>query len=202
MHIQVTIDGDSTAVELVALSHFANELALDRGAKVAVGPLVAPTDSAELEEPEVVVGQAPLVEGTAGTEAPKRRRRTKEEIAAANAATTPTEPAPEAGNAEPAVTQTANETTTEAVDPEPAAASPSEPVVEPEAFEVAAAASGKNYTEVEVQQIATVVARTHGADKVKAKIAELGAQRIAGLAQEKLNELGDYLDKLSKTAAA
>ena len=199
MFINIQIDADSKACELVALSHFASELALGRGAKVATGPLTAPVDAAELDEPEVVVGQAQApvtAQPNTGNEPPKRRRRTKEENAAANAATT-TEPEPETGNAEPAVTQTATETTTEAVDPEPATASRSEP--EPEAFEVAA--TGKNYTEAEVQQIATVVARTHGADKVKSKIAELGGQRIAGLGQEKLNQLGDYLDGLSKTPA-
>lgn len=201
MFIKISINADSTAGELIAVSHFTNELALNRGAKVAVGPLVAPTDPAELDEPEVVVGQTPVTaQPNTGNEPPKRRRRTKEEVAAAAAAAaaTTTEPEPETGNAEPAVTQTATETTTEAVDPEPATASRSEP--EPEAFEVAA--TGKNYTEAEVQQIATVVARTHGADKVKAKIAELGGQRIAGLGQDKLNQLGDYLDGLSKTPAA
>lgn len=199
MFIKISINADSTAGELIAVSHFTNELALNRGAKVAVGQLVAPTDPAELDEPEVVVGQTPVTaQPNTGTEPPKRRRRTKEEIAAAAAAATTTEPEPETGNAEPAVTQTATETTTEAVDPEPATASRSEP--EPEAFEVAA--TGKNYTEAEVQQIATVVARTHGADKVKSKIAELGGQRIAGLGQDKLNQLGDYLDGLSKTPAA
>lgn len=198
MFIKISINADSTAGELIAVSHFTNELALNRGAKVAVGQLVAPTDPAELDEPEIVVGQTPVTaQPNTGAEPPKRRRRTKEEIAAA-AATTTTEPEPETGNAEPAVTQTATETTTEAVDPEPATASRSEP--EPEAFEVAA--SGKNYTEAEVQQIATVVARTHGADKVKSKIAELGGQRIAGLGQDKLNQLGDYLDRLSKTPTA
>lgn len=199
MFIKISINADSTAGELIAVSHFTSELALNRGAKVAVGPLVAPTDPAELDEPEVVVGQTPVTaQPNTGAEPPKRRRRTKEEIATTAAAATTTEPEPETGNAEPAVTQTATETTTEAVDPEPATASRSEP--EPEAFEVAA--SGKNYTEAEVQQIATVVARTHGADKVKSKIAELGGQRIAGLGQDKLNQLGDYLDELSKTPAA
>jgi hypothetical protein len=38
-----------------------------------------------------------------------------------------------------------------------------------------------------------VVARTHGADLVKAKIAELGGARIADLNAEQVNTLGAYL---------
>jgi len=179
MNISIHIDGDSTANELIAASNFTRELALGRGAPVSSGTpfptITVPADEGDLREPEVTAAAAPA----AGTEPPKRRRRSKEEIAAA------TEPATE--TPEPA-TEPATET------PEPA----TEPATteEPEAFETVTPATGKNYTEAEVQQIATVVARTHGADKVKNKIAELGAQRIAGLEQGKLNELAIYLEGL------
>ena len=187
MNISIHIDGDSTANELIAVGNFARELAISRGAHVSTGPATAtiPADEGDLQEPGVT--SVPETPAVAGTEPPKRRRRSsKEEIAAAAAAEVPaTEPATE--TPEPA-TEPATET------PEPA----TEPATteEPEAFETVTPATGKNYTEAEVQQIATVVARTHGADKVKNKIAELGAQRIAGLEQGKLNELAIYLEGL------
>lgn len=183
MNISIHIDGDSTANELIAVGNFARELAISRGAHVSSGPTIGgtvPADEGDLQEPGVT--SVPETPAVAGTEPPKRRRRSKEEIAATAAAEVPaTEPATE--TPEPA-TETPEPAT------EPAAAE------EPEAFETVTPATGKNYTETEVQQIATVVARTHGADKVKGKIAELGAQRIAGLEQGKLNELGAYLEGL------
>jgi len=156
----------------------------------------------------------------AGNEPPKRRRRTKAEIEAEiaerEAANKPvtTDPDPhqtvveeaaekatataedagvhagsaipshegEAGNVQPADTQPATATAgveKEVAASEPATASPSD--------------AGKTYTAAEVQQQATVVARTHGADLVKAKIAELGGARIADLNAEQVNTLGAYL---------
>lgn len=87
----------------------------------------------------------------------------------------------EVGNVQPAATQAA--TVTDGVEKEAAA---SEPATE-------SPSDGKTYTAAEVQQQATVVARTHGADLVKAKIAELGGARIADLNAEQVNTLGAYL---------
>ena len=55
-------------------------------------------------------------------------------------------------------------------------------------------AGGKTYTEADVQALATVVARAHGPDVVKEKIAELGGARIADLDAGKLNALGAFLE--------
>lgn len=187
MNISIHIDADSTANELIAASNFTRELALGRGAPVSSGTpfptITVPADEGDLREPEVTAAAAPA----AGTEPPKRRRRSKEEIAAENARVAAAE----------AEAQASNEAGLAEAQAEVPAETPPEPAAEePEAFETVTPATGKNYTEAEVQQIATVVARTHGADKVKNKIAELGAQRIAGLEQGKLNELGAYLEGL------
>jgi len=190
MNISIHIDGDSTANELIAASNFTRELALGRGAPVSSGTpfptITVPADEGDLREPEVTAAAAPA----AGTEPPKRRRRSKEEIAAEALA---------AENARVAAAEAEAQASNEAGLAEAQAEAPAtEPATteEPEAFETVTPATGKNYTEAEVQQIATVVARTHGADKVKNKIAELGAQRIAGLEQGKLNELAIYLEGL------
>ena len=192
MNISIHIDADSTANELIAVSNFTRELALGRGAPVSSGTpfptITVPADEGDLREPEVTAAAAPA----AGTEPPKRRRRSKEEIAAEALAAENARVA-----AAEAEAQASNEAgLAEAQAEVPATETPGEPAEEPEAFETVTPATGKNYTEAEVQQIATVVARTHGADKVKNKIAELGAQRIAGLEQGKLNELGAYLEGL------
>ena len=191
MNISIHIDADSTANELIAVSNFTRELALGRGAPVSSGTpfptITVPADEGDLREPEVTAAAAPAAPA-AGTEPPKRRRRSKEEIAAENARVAAAEAEAQASN-EAGLAEAQAEV--------PATETPGEPAAEePDAFETVTPATGKNYTEAEVQQIATVVARTHGADKVKNKIAELGAQRIAGLEQGKLNELGAYLEGL------
>lgn len=187
MNISIHIDAESSAAELIALSNFSKELAVGRVAHVASGSvqLTAPADPAELDEPETVV--------VAGTETPKRRRRTKDElrvdaIVAANAAAAAEQGAiapGEPGNEQPASTQPAAVTDTGSAGTEPAAttapatASPSD--------------DGKDYTEAEVQDLAGKVARTVGPEVVKGKIAELGAARIADLTQEQRNALGKFL---------
>ena len=52
----------------------------------------------------------------------------------------------------------------------------------------------KTYTEAEVQTLASVVARSKGAQVVKEKIAELGKARIADLDPNQLNQLGKFLE--------
>lgn len=105
-----------------------------------------------------------------------------EEVAAAEAAeaalTVPV------GNDDPAPTQPVQQPDTppsETASTAPVSASPS---------------SGKTFTAADVQQLATVIARTHGADLVKGKIAELGGARIADLKGEQLNALGDFLENV------
>ena len=75
--------------------------------------------------------------------------------------------------------------------------------MDPQAAQEPAATTGAaqepavgTFTESEVQALATTVARAHGADVVKAKIAELGATRIAEMKPEQLNGLGDYLQSI------
>jgi len=201
MKLALKVNRHTTESELIILSALFESLALAREGHV----VSVPAEECSGDDPtpaETVVVQVPPA--AAGEEAPKRRRRTKAEIeaqAAAEAeveqAVAPTEPeqaippgAP--GNVEtPAHTPDVQPPVTpqsETASTEPASASPSEP----EAFEVAAA-GGKTYAAADVQQLATVVARTHGADLVKGKIAELGGTRIADLKQEQLNALGTFL---------
>lgn len=190
MKLKLKVDQTTTASELIILGAFFESLALAREGHVVSVPA---EDAGDDPTPaDTVVVQVPPA--AAGEEAPKRRRRTKAEIeaqAAAEAeveqAVAPTEPEQVPATETPAPTPTAPETTSGAAET-PASASPSEP----EAFEVAAA-GGKTYAAADVQQLATVVARTHGADLVKGKIAELGGTRIADLKQEQLNALGTFL---------
>ena len=202
MKLKLSVDQSTSPSELIILGAFFESLALAReGHVVSTGAdiepkITAPTDPAELQEPETVV-----VPPAAGEEAPKRKRRTKAEIEAANLPPeppvqeteppAPTEPEQVPAVETPAPTPDVQPQVTpqsETASTAPASASPSEP----EAFEVAAA-GGKTYAAADVQQLATVVARTHGADLVKGKIAELGGTRIADLKQEQLNALGTFL---------
>ena len=205
MKLSVKVDQTSTASELIILGALFESLALAREGHV----VSVPAEECDGDDPtpaDTVVVQVPPA--AAGEEAPKRRRRTKAEIEAeavakaeaeaqaSNETAAETSAAPvapvEAGNVEtPAPTPDVQPPVTpqsESASTEPASASPSEP----EAFEVAAA-GGKTYAAADVQQLATVVARTHGADLVKGKIAELGGTRIADLKQEQLNKLGAFL---------
>jgi hypothetical protein len=191
MKLKLSINRHTTDSELVRLGHFINAIAAERAAQLA--PFTAPTDPAELNAAEyfVVVPPANDTEQQlrGGTDAPKRRRRTKAEIEAANAAadTAPSgevvevrpEPAPLSELSAP--TPTAPVTDTAPTEPAPAASEP------------AAASPSKSYTEAEVQDLAGKVARATGPEVVKAKIAELGAARIAELTQEQRDSLGAFL---------
>lgn len=200
MKLKLKINSHTTAAELIQLGMLFTGLGLNQGAKVvSFSPLA---DEAELDEPEVVVvpeEEAVKIDAAVGNEPPKRRRRTKAEIEAEAEATRIAEAEAaaqvsneaglaaaqeEAGNAEPsAPTPTANATATETATQEPAASAPA----------TESPSDGKTYTAAEVQQLATVVARTHGADLVKGKIAELGGSRIAELSEQQVNQLGAFL---------
>lgn len=194
MKLKLSVDQSTSPSELISLSAFFASLALAREGHV----VSVPAEECSGDDPtpaETVVVQVPPA--AAGEDAPKRRRRTKAEIEAQAAAEAEVEQAApaapvEAGNVEtPAPTPDVQPQVTppsETASTAPASASPSEP----EAFEVAAA-GGKTYAAADVQQLATVVARTHGADLVKGKIAELGGRCIADLKQEQLNALGTFL---------
>jgi len=216
MKLKLKINRHTTESELVHLGMFFTALGLNRGARVTSGTagFTAPTDPAELDEGEVVVvatpGEQQVVEApaTAGTEAPKRRRRSKEEIAAEalaaeNARVAAAEAEAQAsneaglaeaqaqvGNADPAPTQPATETTLGAsqAPAETAAAtvSPSEPV--------------GPVTHADAQKQAIDIARRFGPDKVKAIIGEYeGATKIADLAE---GDLAGFVAKLQALAVA
>ena len=112
-------------------------------------------------------------------------------------ATAPAEPVRRGGRKPRAAAAPA---TAEAAAPaaaEPAAPAPAEATAPDEPSKTSAEewdATGKTYTEADVQALATVVARAHGPDVVKEKIAELGGSRIADLDAAKLNALGAFLE--------
>lgn len=215
MRIKLKITRHTSESELIHLGNFFTALGMNRGAHVTSG-LTAPTDPAELDEPEAVILIHPTQEpdlrtGELGTidnsivppsEAPKRRRRSKAELDAAQAADViepkdqakpnpePDYSAPaEAGNADPAPTPDAQPPATqpsETASTTPASASPSEPV--------------GPVTHAEAQKQAIDAARRHGPEKVKAIIAEFeGAAKIADL---KEGDLASFIGKLQALAVA
>lgn len=178
MNVNVHVSGETTTPQYIALSNFFRELS-GIPAAASVQP---PVDSAELDEPEVVVVEAkPAV---------TRRRRTKAELEAEAAA----------ADAEAKAQESAISGETAASQPvvqEPEVVVEQPPVDEFEkvaATSTAPAAGGKTFTEAEAQQLATVIARTKGPQVVKDKIAELGAVRIGDLTADQLNELGNFLE--------
>lgn len=191
MKLKLSVNRHTTASELIILCALFESLALAREGHVSsvgadVEPkITAPTDPAELQEPETVV-----VPPAAGEEAPKRKRRTRAEIEATNLP-----PEPPVQETEPPAPTEPEQAPAETPAPTPAVQPQATPPSETASTEPASASpsDGKTYAAAEVQQLATVVARTHGADLVKDKIAELGGTRIADLKQEQLNKLGAFL---------
>lgn len=184
MKLKLKVNRHTTESELIILGAFFESLALAREGHVVSVPA---EDAGDDPTPaETVVVQVPPT----GEDKPKRSRRSKAEIeaeklAAAEAeveqAVAPTEPEQVPATETPAHTPDVQPPVTppsETASTEPASASPSD---------------GKTYAAADVQQLATVVARTHGADLVRGKIAELGGTRIADLKQEQLNKLGAFL---------
>ena len=197
MRINVNVTRHTPASELIILGAFFESLALAREGRIssvsADEPLTAPVDPAELHEPEtVVVPTNDAHSSGAGFDKPKRSRRTKAEIEAdAAKAAAPVEPAAET----PAPTEPEQVPAIETPAPTPDVQPQVTPQSETASAEPASESpsDGKTYAAADVQQLATVVARTHGADLVKGKIAELGGTRIADLKQEQLNALGTFL---------
>jgi hypothetical protein len=189
MKLKLNVTRHTTASELIILGAFFESLALAREGHVVSVPT---EDAGDDPTPaDTVVVQVPPT----GEDKPKRSRRSKAEIEAeklvaaeaeaqveqAVAPDAPTEPEQVPAIETPAPTPDVQPQVTpqsETASAEPASESPSD---------------GKTYAAADVQQLATVVARTHGADLVKGKIAELGGTRIADLKQEQLNALGTFL---------
>lgn len=199
MRLKLSVDQSTSPSELIILGAFFESLALAReGHVVSTGAdvepkITTPTDPAELQEPETVV-----VPPAAGEEAPKRKRRTKAEIEAANLQPEPpvqeTEPpAPTEPEQAPAV-----ETPAPTPDVQPQVTPPSET-----ASTAPASAShsegGKTYTHAEVQALAVDTARRYGPEKVKALIATYpNAAKIAELDE---GDLAGFVAKLQAISA-
>ena len=198
MQIKAKVGGNTTSGEFRALAIFFDALAQNKASEL----IPAPEQPAQLPtaETKVIVSDAPVqdqaqgVEQTAAeVETTRRRRRTKAEIEADEAA----KKQAEINNDEAAEAEAKNQETTAAA--ETIDTSTGEITTAPvEEFEKVAAepavTNGKTYSEAEVQTLASVVARTKGAGIVKDKIAELGKARIAELDPNQLNLLGAFLE--------
>lgn len=167
MEIQISIDSNTTQYQYRAMAALFITLGSEDEGVVA----------APAQAPAVVKTVAPVVVESAPAavepEPVKRTRRTKAEIEAAAA------PAPEV-EVEVAV----------APEPEPEP----EPEVEVAVDQNTGEISGKQYSETEVQQLASIIARTKGPEIVKNKIAEFNKARIAELSVAELNQLAVFLE--------
>ena len=201
MQLKLIINEHTTDSELVHLGNFFSALGLNRGAHV----ISAPADEAELEVPEVPEpSYIPLnrEEPVVHVEVPKRRRRTKEEIAAAEAAAVAAAEAEAQARNEAALAAAEDAAKAEAGKGDPAPTPSVEPQGTPPAEEpastqpaTAAPSDTKTYTPAEVQKIAVATAGRFGPEKVKAIIAQYpGAARIADLP---LTELAGFVAKLN-----
>ena len=199
MEININLDGSETAEQLFNLgsalrtmsgiardsagasqpqaSGYAPEIVAETNAVVSAIVAHESTVAARAETP------APAAAETEA-QATTRKRRTKAEIEAAKAAETPApEPTPEP---------------TPEPQPEPEA-----PAAEqtPAANDPAPVASGRVWTNDEVQAIAVNVARRHTPSAVTSMLTEYGAARINMLSQENLNLLAERLTaKLAEAA--
>jgi hypothetical protein len=181
MKLKLKVDNTTSVEELALLGAFFTGLAGERSYLPPV--FVAPTDEAELPpEPSCVTlnREEPVVH----VEAPKRRRRTKAEIAAMDAVgeVVAVEPEPEVAaslNAE-AAGQAAYDLARNQPDPEP---------------EVAAASTSKVPTPAELNTKAAAVAKKIGPEKIRDRIRELGGTLISTLAPAALIEFNEWLDQ-------
>jgi hypothetical protein len=195
MKLKLKVDNTTSVEELALLGAFFTGLAGERSYLPPV--FVAPTDEAELPpEPSCVTlnREEPVVH----VEAPKRRRRTKAEIAAMDAVgeVVAVEPEPEvAPEPEPEVApepeieaslnaeaagQAAYDLARNQPDPEP---------------EVAAASTSKVPTPAELNTKAAAVAKKIGPEKIRDRIRELGGTLISTLAPAALIEFNEWLDQ-------
>lgn len=198
MQIKAKVGGNTTSGEFRALAIFFDALAQNKASEFDSEPkvvgsavAVAPTnEQASQAQPKVEAQQAQVQQTT-------RRRRTKAEIEADEAAKKQAEineALDKDGAAEAAAKNQETAVAAETID-----ISTGEITTTPvEEFEKVAnepaVTNGKTYSEAEVQTLASVVARTKGAGIVKDKIAELGKARIAELDPNQLNLLGAFLE--------
>jgi hypothetical protein len=206
MKLKLKVDDTTTVAELRLLGALFTGLAGEY-AVTTYSTFNPPADEAELSavDPSPLYNEEhppePNIDAHSsgpGFDAPKRRRRTKAELAAAGTAepgttiaSTTTDPEPEV-TPEPsplpevsAPTPTAPVTDTAPTEPAPAASEPA----------AASPSDTKTYTPAEVQKIAVATAGRFGPEKVKAIIAQYpGAARIADLP---LGELAGFVAKLN-----
>lgn len=202
MQVQINVGQETSTHELRSLAVFFNHLAAAGAPPVeqyagATGStvIIAPVASQTVEPATVVDTQPGSQPPEAGSEKTRRTRRTKAEIEAeAEAVALENSRIAEAE----ALAQKNNEAglakieTAEKINTETGEITAGADTVEE--FETAGAAGGKTYTEAEVQNLASSVARAKGPQIVKDKIAELGATRIAALTADQLNSLGAFLE--------
>lgn len=180
MKLKISIDPSTTNSELVHLGNFLTAIGMNRGAHV----ISAPIDEAELDEPEPTYIPLNREEPVVHAEVPKRKRRTKAEIAAAaEAHASQGEPLPEEAPTDPAPTPPVEPPATppsETASTEPASASPSDRPVP---------------TSADLNRKAAVVAKKHGPAMVKEKIISLGSTLISLLNDEGKIALDAWLDE-------
>lgn len=191
MKLKISIDPSTTNSELVHLGNFLTAIGMNRGAHV----ISAPIDEAELDEPEPTYIPLNREEPVVHAEVPKRKRRTKAEIAAAaeaeeraqhaydHARNQPDSEAEAAAPTDPAPTPPVEPPATppsETASTEPASASPSDRPVP---------------TSADLNRKAAVVAKKHGPAMVKEKIISLGSTLISLLNDEGKIALDAWLDE-------
>lgn len=202
MKLKLSVNRHTTASELIILGALFESLALAREGHVSsVSVDVEPGDDPTSADTFVV--QA----ASAGEEAPKRKRRTRAEMEAANL--------PKAPEEVPAGNVDVGTSTEDAVTSEPASASATggkagnenpaaTPAVQPQATPPSETASSEPAsaspserpapTPASLNMKATAIAKKIGPEKIKAKISELGGKLISTLSPEALIEFDAWLD--------
>jgi hypothetical protein len=206
--LKISIDPSTTNSELVHLGNFLAALGMNRGAHV----ISAPIDEAELDEPEPTCIPPNREEPVVHAEVPKRKRRTKAEIAAAAEAEERARNQPDSEAEERARNQPDSEAEERArnqPDSEAEAAAPTDPAptppVEPPATPPSETASTEPAsaspsdrpvpTTGALNQKAAIVAKKHGPAMVKEKIISLGSTLISLLNDEGKIALDAWLDE-------
>lgn len=182
MKLKISIDPSTTNSELVHLGNFLTALGMNRGAHV----ISAPIDEAELDEPEPTCIPLNREEPVVHAEVPKRKRRTKAEIAAEAEERARNQPDSEAEAAAP--TDPA---------PTPPAEPPATPPSETASTEPASASRSDRPvpTSADLNRKAAIVAKKHGPAMVKEKIISLGSTLISLLNDEGKIALDAWLDE-------
>jgi len=200
MNVQINVGQETTPHEFRSLAAFFNQLGNFNQQLAPSGdqPLISnefvKEGCAQFNGDNVLTAAAPETATVAtlpeaGSEKTKRTRRTKAEIEAE--AATNVAQRPEVGADKPAE---AGQLGGGLLDAGEKIDTATGEITTVEEFETAGAAGGKTYTEAEVQNLASSVARVKGPQIVKDKIAELGASRIAALTADQLNSLGAFLE--------